>query len=637
VIVGPDGAPWITDGGLNAIVRVDPGSSDVRRYPLPAGRGSANLNTAVFDRRGVLWFTGQSGVYGRLDPATGAMEVFDAPRGSGPYGITVTPSGDVYYASLAGSHVARIDTDTGTATVLEPPTASQGTRRVWADSRGRIWSSQWNAGQVAVYDPRADTWREWRLPGDRPQAYAVYVDERDVVWLSDFGANADELFFEWWYRPDDGSLNVPPPDLVKSGQPNPWKLFPDPTGNRGKGRHQVLLKGNPNAPEALLADTWWFCRYRHKNDDIEATNWKVPQKDATGTVIADAVNFTWAGAGNSDPFNDFDGDGIKDFRAQLAQGWIKRVLDAVNPYEARIRSFEDDNPSTRSSMLAQFGPRFEGPVALNPDKNVIENVGLIELYETILKRGRDLSIDLTRPVSTPAIANALLLDETGVSDFYTILGNEAYADAIDPTIGFSAAGQDLSGANAGYGSLASAVFSFQNQMSSLLGEELALLHGVDDFFARPVYNRLFWNFTKGEGEAAYAINYNLTDINLDGLVANSENVQKYDDPPLRRLQARYAAHHRRHPLLPISQRLNQRRLLLKARPLMRPTRRPLGLPPRRLIDAVFALDYESTGEREMSVQDDLFVGIELDDEVDDLSRVVDVVDRGHEVLQITQR
>src|SRR5215472_11571652 len=27
VIVGPDGAPWMTDGGQNAIVRVDPGSN----------------------------------------------------------------------------------------------------------------------------------------------------------------------------------------------------------------------------------------------------------------------------------------------------------------------------------------------------------------------------------------------------------------------------------------------------------------------------------------------------------------------------------------------------------------------------------------------------------------------------------
>jgi virginiamycin B lyase len=43
---------------------------------------------------------------------------------------------------------------------------------------------------VALYDPAAGTWREWRLPGEHPQAYAVYVDDRDVVWLSDFGANA---------------------------------------------------------------------------------------------------------------------------------------------------------------------------------------------------------------------------------------------------------------------------------------------------------------------------------------------------------------------------------------------------------------------------------------------------------------
>ena len=191
VIVGPDGAPWITDGGLNAIVRVDPTTLDVRTFPLPRDRAAANLNTAVFDGDGTLWFTGQSGVYGRLSPATGKVEVFDAPKGRGPYGITVTPDGrDVYYASLAGSYVGRIDTTTGTATVLEPPTTGQGTRRVWSDSKGRIWCSQWDAGQVAVYDPATTTWREWKLPGSDPHAYAVFVDDRDIVWLSDFGANA---------------------------------------------------------------------------------------------------------------------------------------------------------------------------------------------------------------------------------------------------------------------------------------------------------------------------------------------------------------------------------------------------------------------------------------------------------------
>lgn len=192
VIVGSDGAAWVTDGGLNAIVRVDPASSAVRVFRLPSQYPNVNLNTAVFDKSGVLWFTGQAGYYGRLDPASGAMQVYEAPNGRGPYGITVTPAGDVYYASLAGSHIARIDTATGQATVLRPPTANQGSRRVWSDSAGRIWIAEWDAGQVGVYDPSkagAEQWREWKLPGSRPQAYAVYVDERDDVWLTDFGGN----------------------------------------------------------------------------------------------------------------------------------------------------------------------------------------------------------------------------------------------------------------------------------------------------------------------------------------------------------------------------------------------------------------------------------------------------------------
>jgi virginiamycin B lyase len=96
----------------------------------------------------------------------------------------------VYYASLAGSYLGRIDTRTGKTTVLRPPTAGQGARRAWSDSAGRIWISEWNAGKVGMYDPRSKRWREWRVPGPSPMIYAVYVDERDKVWLSDFGANA---------------------------------------------------------------------------------------------------------------------------------------------------------------------------------------------------------------------------------------------------------------------------------------------------------------------------------------------------------------------------------------------------------------------------------------------------------------
>jgi virginiamycin B lyase len=190
VIVGPDGAAWVTEGGQNAIARVDPLTRAVKLFPLPRERGNANLNTAVFDRRGMLWFTGQNGVYGRLDPKTGAMTVFDAPRGAGPYGIAATPDGQVFFASLAGNYLGHTDPETGAVTVLEPPVPRQGARRVWSDSHGALWITGWNSGDLFRYDGKTNGWAHWHLPGERPQPYAVYVDDTDKVWVSDWGTNS---------------------------------------------------------------------------------------------------------------------------------------------------------------------------------------------------------------------------------------------------------------------------------------------------------------------------------------------------------------------------------------------------------------------------------------------------------------
>ena len=118
------------------------------------------------------------------------MRVWKDPDGRGPYGITTTPDGRVFYASLAGSHIAEIDTATGAKRRIDPPTAGQGARRVWADSKGAIWVSEWNSGQLSRYTPADGAWKAWKLPGDKPRAYAVYVDGADTVWVSDFGANA---------------------------------------------------------------------------------------------------------------------------------------------------------------------------------------------------------------------------------------------------------------------------------------------------------------------------------------------------------------------------------------------------------------------------------------------------------------
>jgi virginiamycin B lyase len=190
VIVGPDGAAWVTEGGQNAIARVDPTTRQVRLFSLPKQFSRANLNTPTFDKNGVVWFTGQSGVYGRVDPKTGRVDAWAAPKGVGPYGITSTPSGEVWYASLAGDYIGHIDNTTGAVTVVDPPRPGVGPRRIWSDSKGALWVSFWNSGEVGRYDPASKSWKTWPLPNSRSGAYAVYVDDKDRVWLTDFTANA---------------------------------------------------------------------------------------------------------------------------------------------------------------------------------------------------------------------------------------------------------------------------------------------------------------------------------------------------------------------------------------------------------------------------------------------------------------
>ena len=203
--------------------------------------------------------------------------------------------------------------------------------------------------------------------------------------------------------------------------------------------------------------------------------------------------------------NPTDADWSEWTKPALAEGWIKRVLAGINPFNQRITDLFNNRVNTDASILTQAGHRWEGDVALNID--TINNYGLIEIYETVLRRGRSLSVE--SGFNYGPANDALLLAAGYLNDLYMMVGNEATADAANPTIGIGTA-------NHTYGDIATALFAFKGQVPSLLEEELALLRGRDDFFqpgveVKPIYNRLVWNYTRGidAGEVIYAINYNI--------------------------------------------------------------------------------------------------------------------------------
>ncbi|NJL29298.1 MAG: hypothetical protein HC897_16140 [Thermoanaerobaculia bacterium] len=240
-----------------------------------------------------------------------------------------------------------------------------------------------------------------------------------------------------------------------------------------------------------LADNWYLARYKGLPICNNTTDWTVP-----------------AGQPGSTPTN---------VRAQLSLGWVKRVVAGLNPFDARVTAFHTAPTNTFASMIEQLGERYEGPIAFSDDPENLNSIGLIEAYETVFRRAQQLSIDSNPPVNYEPANAALLNIASRISDFYMLLGNEAFADAQDPTIGIPTETGQF-----GFGTLAPTIFNFQNQSASLLEEELILLRGRDDrqgpTAARPVYNRYFWNFTQGDGEVAYALSYNISDQNGDGLV-----------------------------------------------------------------------------------------------------------------------
>lgn len=311
----------------------------------------------------------------------------------------------------------------------------------------------------------------------------VFDEQLTLRHSGDFGGGPDALTFDWYYQPDQTGV---PPALMpepEAGRLNGWISLGPPQA----GRNDFTIGG----PGLLtISDNWLVARY-HGYQACGADTWSA-----------------WAGSPGGTPIRP---------RPQLAEGWIKRVLNGLNPYEQTVKDFHAAATNTFASMLVQAGPRYEGDVALNNDPDNLNSLGLIEVYSTVLNRGKALSIEATPPVDFGP-ANVALLNATGrVADFYMLLGNEAYADAIDPTIGFSTA--------TGVEELPPSVFAFQNQLDSLLAEELALLRGRDDTgapLARPVYNRLFWNFTSGEGEAAYKLAYNVTDQDVDGVLDEND-------------------------------------------------------------------------------------------------------------------
>ncbi|MBO7683681.1 MAG: hypothetical protein J6T51_03030, partial [Kiritimatiellae bacterium] len=289
-----------------------------------------------------------------------------------------------------------------------------------------------------------------------------------LLYRTPLGSDASKFEFQWCYTTPLADGTVPAKGTVY------WK---DKAVENGLVSVQLGLNG---ANLQDYVNTYYTLRYR-------------PVKGSTTWNLLAAAHEDWTDEDFWSPWAD----------EQLAEGWLQRVLNSLTPFAQRVEDFYNNPSDIWFTMLEQIGKPYQGDVALNNDN--LTEVGLLELYQTVFNRAESLLISAGG--NNIDMSKQLILAQTRMGEFYSLLGAEAYSDAKNPLISAGADGQQF----------ASGTFSFANQVSSLLDEELALLRGRTSAtqFPRmteaPCYNRLAWNLTKGitEGEPAYVANYGI--------------------------------------------------------------------------------------------------------------------------------
>ncbi|HOX03191.1 MAG TPA: LamG domain-containing protein [Candidatus Paceibacterota bacterium] len=306
------------------------------------------------------------------------------------------------------------------------------------------------------------------------------AEQLSLRYSADLAGQIEEAEFEWRWTNPIGGL-IPDEDFEGSN----WSTYGSGTASAA---NEVTLTG---ASDFTLTDHYFAARYR-----------PVAPTGPTGA--------NWS-----------------EWSYNLAPGWVKRAMTGINPFVQIFTNMVENTVDTRVSMISQAGGPYEGDVALN--LNAASSSGLIATYQTIFNRAK--AFGFASGTSDDNLNQTLLFAATRLHDLYMLLGNEAYADAQDPTIAFP-----ISLAQDEHGAEATSIFPFMNQVPNLLEEELALLRGRDATLepsveTSPIYNRLIWNFTQGinGGEPAYAYNYNLrgTPTNAVGAILAEDAKRLY--------------------------------------------------------------------------------------------------------------
>ncbi len=213
-----DGNIWYTGITKNVIGKLNPKTGQITEHSVQKALAeSRGPHTPIFDQKGTLWFTMQSGHVGRLIPATGEMKIVEAPSGAGktyPYGITVNSQGVPWYVDFRGNRIASVDPVTMVIKEITLPNAASRPRRIAITADDAVWYTDFALGTIGRYDPKTGAIKEWLSPGGKNSEPYGIAAVGNTIWYSESAVRPNTIVrfdmategFQTWVIPSGGGV-----------------------------------------------------------------------------------------------------------------------------------------------------------------------------------------------------------------------------------------------------------------------------------------------------------------------------------------------------------------------------------------------------------------------------------------------
>ena len=167
----------------------------------------------------------------------------------------------------------------------------------------------------------------------------VLNEQMTMRHTTDCAGHPENYQFDWRYNTSDSATNY-----------SDWLTYPS-----APGANQITF--GSGQPAFTLSDNFFVCRYKSLDPlNPAGTSWSA-----------------WT-------------------KPMIAESWVKRSMNAINPYNQRITDYTNNLPDYNINMIAMAGGPYLGDVALNPEK--LNDFGLIEIYWTIFNRALNMAAAL---------------------------------------------------------------------------------------------------------------------------------------------------------------------------------------------------------------------------------------------------